>query len=68
MKQFPESGNNRCSKEQWNVHCCSLNKARGNPVNKKETTRFYDMVDDIKKGDWNNVNRCWQGFKGDQWN
>jgi hypothetical protein len=22
-----------------------------NPVNKKETTRFYDMVDDIKKGD-----------------
>ncbi len=27
------------------------NKATGNPVNKKETTRFYEMVDDIKKGD-----------------
>jgi hypothetical protein len=27
------------------------NKATGNPVNKKETTKFYDMVDDIKKGD-----------------
>ena len=26
-------------------------KAKGNPVNKKETDRFYDMVDDIKKGD-----------------
>ena len=29
----------------------AYNKATGNPVNKKETTRFYDMVDDIKKGD-----------------
>jgi len=27
------------------------NKAKGNPVNTKETDRFYDMVDDIKKGD-----------------
>ncbi len=27
------------------------NKATGNPVNKKETTKFYEMVDDIKKGD-----------------
>jgi hypothetical protein len=27
------------------------NKAIGNPVNKKETNRFYEMVDDIKKGD-----------------
>ena len=27
------------------------NKAKGNPVNKKETDRFYQMVDDIKKGD-----------------
>ena len=27
------------------------NKATGNPVNKKETDRFYQMVDDIKKGD-----------------
>ena len=26
-------------------------KATGNPVNKRETTRFYEMVDDIKKGD-----------------
>jgi len=29
----------------------AFNKSKGNPVNKKETTRFYDMVDDIKKGD-----------------
>jgi len=29
----------------------AYNKAIGNPVSKKETTRFYDMVDDIKKGD-----------------
>ena len=27
------------------------NKATGNPVNKKETNRFYEMVDDIKRGD-----------------
>ena len=27
------------------------NKATGNPVNKKETIRFYEMVDDIKKGE-----------------
>ena len=27
------------------------NKATGNPVNKKETTRFYDTVNDIKMGD-----------------
>ena len=27
------------------------NKATGNPVNKKEINRFYEMVDDIKKGD-----------------
>ena len=27
------------------------NKATGTPVNKKETNRFYEMVDDIKKGD-----------------
>ena len=27
------------------------NKATGNPVNKKETDKFYEMVDDIKKGD-----------------
>ena len=29
----------------------AYNKAIGNPVNKKEIARFYDMVDDIKKGD-----------------
>jgi len=29
----------------------AFNKATGNPVNKKETTRFYDIVDYIKKGD-----------------
>ena len=27
------------------------NKATGNPVNKKETIKFYEMVDDIKKGE-----------------
>jgi hypothetical protein len=29
----------------------AYNKPTGNPVSKKETTRFYEMVDDIKKGD-----------------
>ncbi len=29
----------------------AYNKATGNPVNKKETARFYEMVDDIKRGD-----------------
>lgn len=29
----------------------AYNKATGNPVNKKEAIRFYEMVDDIKKGD-----------------
>ncbi len=29
----------------------AYNKSIGNPVSKKETTRFYEMVDDIKKGD-----------------
>ena len=27
------------------------NKATGNPVNVKETTKFYEIVDDLKKGD-----------------
>ncbi len=27
------------------------NKTTGNPVNKKEISKFYEMVDDIKKGD-----------------
>ena len=29
----------------------AFNKPTGNPVNKKETTKFYEIVDDIKKGD-----------------
>ncbi|MCV0392870.1 MAG: hypothetical protein K5790_06190 [Nitrosopumilus sp.] len=29
----------------------AYNKATGNPVNKKETARFYEMVDDIKRGE-----------------
>ncbi len=29
----------------------AYNKATGNPVNAKETTKFYNMVDDIKKGE-----------------
>ncbi len=29
----------------------AYNKATGNPVNKKELARFYDLVDDIKRGD-----------------
>lgn len=29
----------------------ALNKATGKPVNKRETVKFYEMVDDIKKGD-----------------
>lgn len=46
------------------------NKANGNPVSKKETTRFYDMVDDIKKGDHGTmltdaIYGSSVGFKGD---
>ncbi len=29
----------------------AVNKATGNPVNRRETTKFYDMVDDIKGGE-----------------
>ena len=29
----------------------AYNKATGKPVNKRETTKFYDIVDDLKKGD-----------------
>ncbi len=29
----------------------AYNKATGNPVNKRETTKFYNIVDDLKKGD-----------------
>ena len=48
----------------------AYNKATGNPVNKKETIRFYDMVDDIKKGDHGTmltdaIYGSSVGFKGD---
>ena len=48
----------------------AYNKATGNPVNKKETVRFYDMVDDIKKGDHGTlltdaIYGSSVGFKGD---
>ena len=29
----------------------AYNKATGKPVNKRDTTKFYDIVDDLKKGD-----------------
>ena len=29
----------------------AFNKATGKPVNKRDTTKFYDIVDDLKKGD-----------------
>lgn len=29
----------------------ATNKATGNPVNKKDTEKFFEMVDDIKKGE-----------------
>jgi len=29
----------------------ALNKATGKPVNKRETKKFYEMVDDVKNGD-----------------
>ncbi len=29
----------------------AVNKATGNPVNRREATKFYDMVDDIKGGE-----------------
>ena len=55
MKQFQgiwkESQDSCCSKNNGMYIAVAYNKATGNPVNKKETTRFYDMVDDIKKGD-----------------
>ena len=46
------------------------NKATGNPVNKKETIKFYEMVDDIKKGEQGTmlsdaIYRSSVGFRGD---
>lgn len=29
----------------------AFNKAKGTPVNKRDTTKFYEIVDDLKKGD-----------------
>ena len=48
----------------------AYNKPIGNPVNKKETARFYEMVDDIKKGDHGTlltdaIYGSSVGFKGD---
>lgn len=48
----------------------AFNKATGNEVSKKETTRFYEMVDDIKKGDHGTmltdaIYGSSVGFKGD---
>ena len=46
------------------------NKATGHPVNKKDTTKFYDIVDDIKSGDHGTmltdaIYASSVGFKGD---
>jgi len=48
----------------------AFNKATGNEVSKKETARFYEMVDDIKKGDHGTmltdaIYGSSVGFKGD---
>ena len=48
----------------------AYNKATGNPVSKKETARFYEMVDDIKKGEHGTmltdaIYGSSVGFKGD---
>ena len=56
MKQFlVQSGKNHkvpvAVKNNGMYIAVAYNKATGNPVNKKDTTKFYDMVDDIKKGD-----------------
>ena len=46
------------------------NKATGNPVNRRDATKFYDIVDDIKKGDHGTlltdaIYGSSVGFKGD---
>ncbi|MSV26750.1 MAG: hypothetical protein CK527_06080 [Nitrosarchaeum sp.] len=46
------------------------NKGTGNPVNKKETIKFYEIVDDIKKGEhgtmlYDAIYGSSVGFRGD---
>ncbi len=48
----------------------AFNKATGNPIAQKETTKFYSIVDDIKKGDHgaqltDAIYSSSVGFKGD---
>ncbi len=48
----------------------AFNKATGNPITQKETTKFYSIVDDIKKGDHgaqltDAIYSSSVGFKGD---
>ena len=48
----------------------AFNKPTGSPVNKKETQKFYDIVDDVKKGDHGTmlseaIFGSSVGFKGD---
>jgi hypothetical protein len=48
----------------------AFNKATGNPINKKDTQKFYDIVADVKKGDHGTmltdaIYGSSVGFKGD---
>ena len=48
----------------------AFNKATGSPISKKDTQRFYDIVDDVKKGDHGTmlsdaIYGSSVGFKGD---
>ena len=48
----------------------AFNKATGNPINKKDTQKFYDVVVDVKKGDHGTmlldaIYGSSVGFKGD---
>ena len=48
----------------------AFNKATGSPINKKDTQKFYDIVDDVKKGDHGTmlsdaIFGSSVGFKGD---
>ena len=48
----------------------AFNKPTGSPINKKETQKFYDIVDDVKKGDHGTmlsdaIFGSSVGFKGD---
>ena len=56
MKLFQESsGKNHkvpvAVKNNGMYIAIAFNKPTGKPVNKRETTKFYSIVDDIKKGD-----------------